>query len=317
MFRKLFLILIISLGTFCSVYADTPITDIHVRDVIIGGWGATNNFMNEFISPVSEFFFQPGAVGWSGLYSLFITIAFNLKNAFIAIAIVFLIIWVLTLLFSPGSEEDVAKWRKSILWVSLGVVIMQLAFSAWNTLILKNSLGQIGSSFGYEFWINVFAPLVKLLQMLAALGFIAMMFFAFYRRITASGDEEKLKKAKNSLIYAIIGFFLIKIPETFVSKIYGSPDCQAGWWLNFWSCEIKKQNLSEVVGIIAKIFNYFNTFLTILCVLMIVYAGWLVLISWGEEEKLKKAKNIILYILIGFVILVGSHAIFRFFILQG
>ena len=41
------------------------------------------------------------------------------------------------------------------------------------------------------------------------------------------------------------------------------------------------------------------------------------LISGGEEEKLKKAKNIILYIVIGFVILVASHAIFRFFILKG
>lgn len=49
---------------------------------------------------------------------------------------------------------------------------------------------------------------------------------------------------------------------------------------------------------------------------MVIYAGWLVLISGGDEEKLKKAKNIVIYILIGLVILVASHAIFRFFIMQ-
>jgi len=50
---------------------------------------------------------------------------------------------------------------------------------------------------------------------------------------------------------------------------------------------------------------------------LIVYAGWLVFISGGEEEKLKKAKSTILYIALGFILLVASHAIFRFFILKG
>jgi flagellar basal body-associated protein FliL len=39
--------------------------------------------------------------------------------------------------------------------------------------------------------------------------------------------------------------------------------------------------------------------------------------SGGDEEKLKKAKNTILYIVLGFIVLVASHAIFRFFILKG
>ena len=35
------------------------------------------------------------------------------------------------------------------------------------------------------------------------------------------------------------------------------------------------------------------------------------------EEKLKKAKSTVLYIILGFIVLVASHAIFRFFILKG
>lgn len=50
---------------------------------------------------------------------------------------------------------------------------------------------------------------------------------------------------------------------------------------------------------------------------MAIYAGWLLFISAGDEEKVKKAKNIIIYIAIGLVLLVASHAIFRFFILEG
>ena len=144
-----------------------------------------------------------------------------------------------------------------------------------------------------------------------------MMIYAFYIIVTGGGEEEKRKKWISTFIYAIIGFFLIKIPEAFVSAIYGSPDCKESGWLTIGNCEIEKQNLTGWIQIIAKVFNFFNTFLSIICVILIIYAGWLVFISWGDEEKLKKAKNIVLYIAIGLIVLVASHVIFRFFILQG
>ena len=72
-----------------------------------------------------------------------------------------------------------------------------------------------------------------------------------------------------------------------------------------------------MVEIVGKIINYFNGFLFLICVLLIIYAGWLVLISAGDEEKMKKAKNTIIYVFVGFVVLVASHALFRFFILRG
>jgi divalent metal cation (Fe/Co/Zn/Cd) transporter len=78
-----------------------------------------------------------------------------------------------------------------------------------------------------------------------------------------------------------------------------------------------KVNLADGIGIVGKLFTFFNTFLSVICAILIIYAGWLVLISGGEEEKLKKAKTTILYIILGFIVLVASHALFRFFILKG
>lgn len=256
-------------------------------------------------------------MGGQWVYGIFVAIAFQIKNLFIAIAIIFLIIGILKLLFSSASDEDVKKWRSNIIWVSVGIFLMQIAFSVWNTLIIKNTYESVGSVLGYSFWINVFSPIVGLIQMLASFGFIIMMIYAFYIMVTGSTEEEKVKKWRNTVIYAVIWFLLIKIPEAFVRTIYGSPDCKEKGWLTLWDCEIKEQRLSWAVEIIGKIFNFFNTFLSIICVILIVYAGWLVLISWWDEEKLKKAKSILLYIFIGFIVLVGAHALFRFFILQG
>jgi uncharacterized membrane protein YqaE (UPF0057 family) len=112
------------------------------------------------------------------------TVAMNIKNIFIAVAVIFLIIGVMKLLFSPGTDEDVKKWKANIIWVSVGVMVMQMSFSIWNTLIIRDSTRKLGSLFGWDFWINIIQPLINILLMLASFGFIAMMIYAFYTIVT-------------------------------------------------------------------------------------------------------------------------------------
>ena len=109
----------------------------------------------------------------------------------------------------------------------------------------------------------------------------------------------------------------MKLPQVLINSLYGTPNCRESNILTIGSCELANQDITGVVGIIGKIITYVNGFLMLACVLLVIYAGWLVLISAGDEEKLKKAKSTILYVFIGFIVLVASHAIFRFFILQG
>jgi Type IV secretion system pilin len=247
----------------------------------------------------------------------FTVIAFQIKNVVIILAVIFLVIAVIKLLFSPNSEEDVKKWRNSIIWVSVGIFVMQIAFSAWSALLLKDVSWGIDSRLGWAIWLQIFAPIVGLLQMLASFAFLAMVIYAFFTIVTGAGDEEKMKKWRRTIIYGLIGYFLMKLPQVLIGSLYGTPNCQNTDLINISSCEIANQNITGTVGLIGKIITYVNGFLMLACVILVIYAGWLVLISAGDEEKLKKAKSTILYVLIGFIVLVASHAIFRFFILQG
>ena len=178
--------------------------------------------------------------------------AFQIKNFFIGVAILFLIVGILKLLFSSSDEENVKKWRSNIIWTSVGIFVMQIAFSVWSTLILKNSSDVIGSSFGWDFWVNIFAPIVNLLQMLAAFGFLFMAVWAFFMLVTAGGDDEKAKKAKNTILYAIVGFLLIRIPYSIVKAFYGRPGCEnsGGGFITLGTCDIKSVDLSAGIGII-------------------------------------------------------------------
>lgn len=291
---------------------------VNVRGVDVGTTWTANDQLESFIGPISSFFFVPDSQWGEWILAIFTTIAFQVKNFFIAIAILFLIYGVIKLLFSNSNEEETLTWRRNIIWTSVGIFVMQIAFSVWNTLIIRDS-SRFWSYFGWQFWTNIFSPIVGIMLMLASFWFLFMMIYAFYIMVTGGGDDEKQKKGKNIVIYAIIGFVLIRLPQAIIEAIYGQPDCKTtlSGLITIGDCAIKKQDLAASIGIIGKVVNFFNGFLAIVCVLLVIYAGWLVLISGWDEEKLKKAKRILLYIALGFLLLVASHALFRFFILNG
>lgn len=116
--------------------------------------------------------------------------------------------------------------------------------------------------------------------MLASLGFLIMAVYAFYIIVTGGGDEEKLKKGKNIIIYALIGFLLVRLPKPLILAIYGkpSPGC-GGNTFNPGICEIEEKNIGGAVEIFGKLIVYLNGFLMLLAVILVIYAGYLVLIS--------------------------------------
>jgi hypothetical protein len=57
----------------------------------------------------------------------------------IVLAVIFLVVAIIKLLFSPNDEESIKKWKSNIIWVSVGIFVMQIAFSVWRSLILENT----------------------------------------------------------------------------------------------------------------------------------------------------------------------------------
>lgn len=108
-------------------------------------------------------------------------IARDLKNAIMLIAIAYLILSVFRILVSGGSEEDIKKWKTSIIWTTLGIVVMQSSYSVVKLLFDKN----VNANTALDFSKDVLMPFVHLLQVLASFAFLAMAFFAFYKIVTA------------------------------------------------------------------------------------------------------------------------------------
>ena len=63
---------------------------------------------------------------------------------------------------------------------------------------------------------------------------------------------------------------------------------------------------------IVTMLNYFLGFIGILLVAIIIYAGFRIIVSQGEEEELTKGRTMIVYAIIGVVIIFLSYTIVGF-----
>lgn len=314
MFKKIILLLVLISLSFISwsnVFAGNAL-DWQVNTSL--NWNISNNKtndpLNSLINNSDNNFYGTSATWANWIKNTLVQIAKDIKNLFFVLATIFFLLITLRLIFAENTEEDFWKYKKWIIWITMWLVVMQVAFyfvvaiyDRWAWATLADSL-----------LTNVIKPLLNLLSTLASIFFLWIALYSFYRLISAWWNEEKIKNWKNSIIYAILWMALVKFASKIVETIYWKYVCNISpLWVQ--ECWIQKVwDLSWFSKIFLDLINWLNWFVAIVTVLMILYAWSLILFSWWDDEKLKKWKNIIVYALIWILILVISYLILTFFI---
>lgn len=263
-----------------------------------------NSYLQKLLNQTNDYTVATWGQTW--IKNLTIRVALDLKNIFFVIAWVYFLIIVIRLLFSNKTEEEITNFKKWVIWISVWIIITQIAYSFITVLYNED----INASLAQKFVSQVVNPLVLLLQTTTSFIFIAIMIYAFFRLVTANWDEEKAKNWKMSVVFAIVWFIVVKISAWLVSSTYAKINCSDVIW---WTCNAVS-NLEGFAKIVVSIINWMNTFVWLLVIIMIIYAWFLTFTSGWDEEKLKKTKNIIIYIVIWVAILIASYLILTFFI---
>ncbi len=280
----------------------------------IGSYKNGRTLNNDKLDLFWDGFIQASSGGERSIYYTLVRVARDLKNFFFIASTIYFMIIVLKVLMTDHTSEEVEKFKKWILWITIWLIVMQIAYS-----FVK---------LGYDRWVwetvafsivdGIINPLIRLLELLTSIFFLAMMFYAFYRMVTSNGAEDKIKTAKMTIIYAIIGFIVVRFAKAIVEAVYGTAKCTQVVGgiiqINDGNC-INPAKIEWSVGIVINIINWLNSFVWIVVVIMILYAGFIVFTSAGDEEKLKKAKKIILYVAIWMFVLVVNWLLLTFFIL--
>ncbi|PID86474.1 hypothetical protein CSB08_00640 [Candidatus Gracilibacteria bacterium] len=268
----------------------------------------TNDILDSFKESSDDLLDIGSQGGEIGIYNFLIRIARDLKNFFYIIATVYFLILVFKLISSGKSEEELGNFKKGIIWISLGIVIMQISYSFVKLLFDKG----VNQNLADRLVKNMIEPIIGILEAGASFFFIAMAIYSFYRLITAAGNEESVKSGKMTIFYSIIGYIVVKLSKTLVEVVYGKLNCPSN---PFDPSEcIRVPKVEGFSGIVTNIINWANGFIGIVTILMIIYAGYNLLFSGGDEEMVKKAKFTILYIAIGLFLLVTNYMILIFFL---
>lgn len=262
-----------------------------------------NEFYDENFIGVSE--------GWERwLYNALVRIARDLKNIFYVLATIYFLIICLKLIFSSNTEEELGNFKKWIVWITIWLIVMQIAFVF--TQILFDQW--VSASLWAILIQNLVLPMIALIQTLASIFFIAVAIFAFYRLVTANGNDEAIKSGKMTIFYALIGFLIVKLAQTIVEAFYGKINCGSGATIGWGTSCVNVSDVSEWIQIIIRIINWLNGFVAIVVLIMIIYAGAQILLSAWDEEKIKKWKQAIIYIAIGLFVLAVNFLILTFFL---
>lgn len=254
---------------------------------------------------------------WNDPKDFILSLAENLINVFLIIAIIYFFIIVIKLLVSWNAEEESSNFKKWFIWISLGIMVMQMAKvfvrSITTTEEIETSTSSILPNLANILLNDIISPLTRLLETWASFLFVLIWIYAFFTIITSSWDEEKAKNWRMTIFYAICWFIIIKVSAVLVKAVYW--ECK---WVNLTTILTRScahtANISETTNIITTIINWINSFVWIWIVIMVIYTWLQIIFSKWDEEKLNNGKKTLLYIVIGVWILIANYLILTFFL---
>lgn len=126
---------------------------------------------------------------------------------------------------------------------------------------------------------------------------------------------------KKIILWILISFsFLSFFSDVFALDIFTNTneiiyckdgdECSLWEWTEIvktWINDINKTDTTSVY--VQKIVIYLLTFISILAVIYIIYAGFKILISWWNEDDVKKSKTTIISVLIWIIIIWLAYSI--------
>ncbi|MBU1089237.1 hypothetical protein KKF38_00365 [Patescibacteria group bacterium] len=240
----------------------------------------------------------------------------------------FLGVYVLNFISAGNKEEASTKFKDQMLWAFVGFVILALAepFSQAFMLLkevdgstslavslLTDPASALASAEIVGFTYRSAAHLIQ--YILGGIALIVMGFSAF-KMLSSVGDEESIKNARKSIVWAALGLIMAGAP--LISKIF-APDAaidsqiQAGAEASLQFSEILQSGQSQARILVLNYVKYFQTFVGAGAVLMIFLAGFKMISAAGNEEIVTKQRKMITWVFMGLAIILIAEGFVNVF----
>lgn len=239
-----------------------------------------------------------GADIWNGIVLPYVL--WGLEVAMFAVgflAIIFVIWGGFQYITSTGDPGKATTGQQTLVRALTGLGIALVARAGLDyvsTQISGGAISTTGASGTIPTTILNMGSILNLVYFIAGALAVVMIIFAGIQWITSSGNPSKATKARQTVTYAIIGLAVIILAYAitqFVSDKIGTGDAKT------------------ILGNITSAMFYVAG---VLAVLMIIYSGIHYVSSMGNPNEVTKAKNTLMYSVIGLVVAILAYAIIGF-----
>lgn len=246
---------------------------------------------------------------WSGviaqdIFLLGIAILTIVKRILMGLMVIFMVYVGVMMIISMGSDEEKLSSAKRQIWYALVAMLfinlpgsIYEAFykdgttSVWNGI--WNSFDDTNVESGNLFFdMLVFSSTVEaiiiFLEIMIFLAAVFMITLAGINVMTSRGREEKMTEAKNKIIYTVLALIFVGIIEAWKRLAFGG-------------------SISDGVNLFESLANLALFFAAPVAIFFMTLAGYYFITSNSDEERVKKAKSIIINTILWTLILLAAY----------
>jgi len=130
--------------------------------------------------------------------------------------------------------------------------------------------------------------IIVFLQLMIFLAAVVMITIAGIQVMTSRGREEKMTEAKNKIVYTVLALIFVGIIEVWKRVAFGG-------------------SIDDGVNLFESLANLALFFAAPIALFFMTLAGYYFITSNGDEERVKKAKSIIINTILATLILLAAY----------
>ncbi len=248
---------------------------------------------------ISEIAYQ----GESQLHAVVLAVAKVFRNLMGSIAIIFIVVSGILMIFAQGDEAKITDQKRSITYAIIGLVVILLIErlvsaiygvpGGENQVLTPSTANQVS--------VEIYG-LVSYIKALLGSVAIFMIVLSGFRTVVSQGEEEQVTTQRKAILWTIVGLGLILVNQVVVENIFIKPVREnAG--------QIQKTNVDTVLGAFGTVIQFILGFVGLVAFAALVYGGASMVANYGNDELVERGKKIIKNAIIGIVIILSAFAI--------
>ncbi|MBU0458330.1 hypothetical protein KJ652_02500 [Patescibacteria group bacterium] len=298
MIKKIIPFIGIALLAPIAVYAYNPFTKAAEVAGGLASTPSTGKFGDIFYGIANAFIDGSGFTCGNAAYGLLGAVA------------VFVIARAALLFIVEQSEGELDQFKKTIIAALIAIVMIGLACPIKNALFGSSNV--IGSPGGAATAITTeLAGLVSYVEIPLVIIAIIMIIVSGIRTVLSYGSSDGAANLRKTVISSLIGLFLVVAKGAFVDSFLNVP----GTSITVGSDTITATgNVNSVLNAINIIILRIMQFTALLATIVIIYAGLMMIVNVGKEDKYESAKGLLVRVVIGLIVITVSGALARVFL---